>query len=351
MKKDYDQAAVTVQAEGYGPHRPVSFSPTRPVCEECLTPWPCVKVNAKSRRYRALAKLPEPPVTDTGIDLTWFDLLVVESSGGKDSLAMLHLVCTLASALGILDRVVVVHADLGEVEWDESVDLGTGWHGTADLARRQAAAYGVRFVVVQRTTQEMNDDGELVSVPDTLLDQIERRGKFPDAKNRYCTSDQKRAPARAAMTAFGRELTGGGPARILNIMGMRGQESCKRQEMDPFELDEGATSPTRKWVWRWLPIHDWPIERVWEQNLAASVRFGAPIHPIYAHGLSRASCSFCILASRDDLLKAIRLRPVLAERYAELEERIKHTFRHKQTFRELIAAANEPDEMRSADHV
>lgn len=45
----------------------------------------------------------------------------------------------------------------------------------------------------------------------------------------------------------------------------------------------------------------------------------------YAVGMSRLSCSFCILASRADLRRATELRPDLYRTYAELERRIGHT--------------------------
>lgn len=61
----------------------------------------------------------EPTLTD-------FDIILVNTSGGKDSQTMLRKLARLAAAAGVTDRVVVVHADLGRVEWA----------GTKDLARR-----------------------------------------------------------------------------------------------------------------------------------------------------------------------------------------------------------------------
>jgi len=63
-------------------------------------------------------------------DLTDFDLVLVNTSGGKDSQAMLHYLVTLAREQGALDRLVAVHADLGRVEWE----------GTRELAREQAGS-------------------------------------------------------------------------------------------------------------------------------------------------------------------------------------------------------------------
>lgn len=46
-------------------------------------------------------------------DLRSYDVLLVNSSGGKDSQAMLDHVVRLAREAGVADRIVVVHCDLG----------------------------------------------------------------------------------------------------------------------------------------------------------------------------------------------------------------------------------------------
>jgi 3'-phosphoadenosine 5'-phosphosulfate sulfotransferase (PAPS reductase)/FAD synthetase len=49
-----------------------------------------------------------------------------------------------------------------------------------------------------------------------------------------------------------------------------------------------------------LPIHDWTEEQVW-QRIRAS---GVPYHPACDQGMTRLSCSLCVLASRADLVRA-----------------------------------------------
>ncbi|GAA3852986.1 hypothetical protein ACFS2C_18120 [Prauserella oleivorans] len=61
-------------------------------------------------------------------NLAAYDVILVNSSGGKDSQAMLDEVCTLAEAVGVLDRITVLHCALGHVEWP----------GTSELARKRA---------------------------------------------------------------------------------------------------------------------------------------------------------------------------------------------------------------------
>ena len=75
-------------------------------------------------------------------DLGSYDVILVNSSAGKDSQAMLDYIVELAGA-ALRDRIVVVHCDLGRVEWQ----------GTRELAEAQARYYGVRFEVVKRAHQ------------------------------------------------------------------------------------------------------------------------------------------------------------------------------------------------------
>jgi hypothetical protein len=69
---------------------------------------------------------------------------------------------------------VCVFADLGDQ--DE-------WPGTAEIAAQHAACYGLRFVTVCRRV----DDGHGGKRQQGLLEHIEHRGMWPDARNRYCT--------------------------------------------------------------------------------------------------------------------------------------------------------------------
>src|SRR4051812_11013900 len=116
-------------------------------------------------------------------DLTSYDWILLNSSGGKDSQAMLDSVYRQCSAVGVpLERLVVVHCDLGRVEWE----------GTRSLAARQAAHYGIRFEVVSRPQGD-------------LLTHVELRGKWPSSTARYCTSDHKRGQVRTLMTRLAKE--------------------------------------------------------------------------------------------------------------------------------------------------
>lgn len=244
--------------------------------------------------------------------LGWYDVILVNSSGGKDSQVMLGEIAARAAAANVSDRVVVVHCDLGIVEWD----------GTRALAQLQAELYGFRFEVVSRPQGD-------------LLQQIEERGMWPSSSARYCTSDQKRGQVRTLMTSLvrGADVTDR-PVRILNCMGLRAAESSARAKKLGLQLDPGATNGKRTVV-TWLPILDWSDEQVWAYIDAS----GVPYHPAYDEGMSRLSCSFCVLATRADLVRAARLRPALAARYVALEARIGHRFKNDLSMADVVAEA------------
>jgi 3'-phosphoadenosine 5'-phosphosulfate sulfotransferase (PAPS reductase)/FAD synthetase len=215
-------------------------------------------------------------------DLTTYDVLLVNSSGGKDSQALLGCVNGRALAQGLTDRITVVHADLGDVEWP----------GTRQLAEAQAARYRVRF--------------EVVAAREGLLERAERRGMWPDAARRWCTSDLKRGPVRTVMTRLARELDTTQRPRILNLMGLRAEESPVRARRPPLAIDEAASSGRRE-VTECLPLLHWRLGHVWDR-IAGSITADL-VHPAYAAGMPRLSCSFCVLAPKAALVRAAQLRP------------------------------------------
>lgn len=247
-------------------------------------------------------------------DLRDYDIILVNSSGGKDSQTMLRKVARLAAVQAVSDRITVVHADLGRVEWG----------GVRDLAEEQADHYGFRFEVISRPQGD-------------LLDHIEQRGKFPSSAARYCTSDHKRGQVDKVMTKLVKELDLDRPARILNCLGFRAEESPARAKREEFIFDKRASTKTTRHVHTWLPIHHWTEDQVWRDIRASGVRY----HEAYDAGMPRLSCCFCVLASKSALIRAAQIAPDLAEQYAQLEERIDHRFKNDLSMREIINQAEE----------
>lgn len=270
------------------------------------------------------------------IDLASFDIILVNSSAGKDSQAMLNHVCFHARKQGVLDRVVCVHADLGRAEWA----------GTRELAAEQAAHYGVRFIV----TEAYDKDGNRRD----LLQHVLEHGKWMGYATRFCTSEHKRGPIMRVMTQLTNELHGnvrtskanpsklGRQVRILNCMGHRREEGKARKKMPQMEANKKATNGRRE-VIDYRPIHDWNEQRVWSVIRLSKVRH----HPAYDLGMPRLSCVFCFYAPKDALLIAAKHNPELLREYVEVEQAINHTFTPDLALADIQAAveAGEADDI------
>jgi 3'-phosphoadenosine 5'-phosphosulfate sulfotransferase (PAPS reductase)/FAD synthetase len=275
--------------------------------------------------------IPSPTIYSAPPDLQAYDILLCNISGGKDSQAMLDVVVQAAEAVGVRDRIVTVFCDLGDE--DE-------WPGTRELAAEHAAHYHVRHEIVFREVP----DADGVMRQQGLAEHVESRWqqKWPDKARRYCTSDMKRAPAHKLMTRLVAEKRATGirdrRVRVLNIMGIRGEESPDRANMAPYRNDPRASNKTRRKVDEWLPLLDWKVDRVWNRLTQAGTR----VHPIYAV-LPRLSCRFCVLAGRKSLVAAARLDPAGAYRRADVEAAMGHNFRADVSMAQIIALAEAAD--------
>lgn len=272
-------------------------------------------------------------------DLTSYDVILLNTSAGKDSQASLDLVHELATDAGFDGWFVAAHADLGRVEWE----------GTRELAEKQAAQYaGVRFEVVQR-------DGDLLDQVVERRASLDAKGKtdapaWPSSQARYCTSDQKTGQVTKLMTRLVDELGAAGrlgepvrytkkgdpvyrQARILNCLGIRADESPERARKRPFHKD--CASNGKRHVDRWLPIFTWTEPQVWDRIRQS----GVPWHPAYDLGMSRLSCVFCVFASKADLTIAAKHNPELAREYVEVEIQVRSTFRADLSMADVVEAA------------
>jgi 3'-phosphoadenosine 5'-phosphosulfate sulfotransferase (PAPS reductase)/FAD synthetase len=245
--------------------------------------------------------------------------IVVNSSAGKDSQAMLDYVVQCADHAEVpRARLIVVHADLGRVEWP----------GTRELAEEQARYYGLDFVAVTRPQGD-------------LLNHIAKRGMFPSPTARYCTSDHKRGQIAKVFTQLA-DLSrqhGVRVCRILNCLGLRAEESPARARRQPFRLNEMASNG-RRIVHDWLPLHLWTSEQVWARIRASGVRH----HPAYDLGMPRLSCCFCIFSPRSALLLAGKHNPELLAEYVAVEKQIGHRFRKELSLAEVQDALVEGEQ-------
>ncbi len=218
-------------------------------------------------------------------------LFVINHSAGKDSQAMtIHLKSIVPSG-----QLMVVHADLGRVEWP----------GVQEHIRETVGDLLISVV------KNPNKD---------LLEMVERRGMWPSASTRQCTSDLKRGPIETWVrrTLKARPEFNG---LVVNCMGMRAEESPSRAKKTAFKFNERNSKAGREW-YDWLPIHNWTTEEVFKCIADA----GQKPHWAYEKGMSRLSCCFCILACKSDLRLSAKLNPDLYRTYVNLERKIGHTF-------------------------
>jgi len=300
-------------------------------------------------------------MTSATIDLTSYDAILVNTSAGKDSQAMMDMIVKLAREAGCLDKVIAVHADLGRVEHQ----------GTLELAREQAEFYGLPFEVVERTQGDLLDNILQKHASIVRRDKRDRSGKlqhpWPDTQNTWCTSEHKTAQVTKLMTAlvdkisnriWGRKFSKGSDmprkVRILSCLGLRSQESGKRSKrLAEMVAENGVAarfetkaSNGKRSVDEWFPIADWDLEQVW----ACIFESGAPWSPVYdgltkgdRKGMSRLSCCFCIMASKRDLVISAKHNPALAQEYIKVENLTKSRFRMDMSISELVELAASPE--------
>jgi 3'-phosphoadenosine 5'-phosphosulfate sulfotransferase (PAPS reductase)/FAD synthetase len=141
---------------------------------------------------------------------------------------------------------------------------------------------------------------------------------FPSPSQRQCTSDLKRGPIEKqirAIVAKRKALRQVGWEIVVNCMGMRAEESPGRAKLNEFSYSNRNSKAGREW-YDWLPIHDLKVGEVFAAIEAA----GQKPHWVYAAGMSRFSCCFCIMSSKADLVTAAKLNPTLYKRYVDLEK-------------------------------
>lgn len=238
-------------------------------------------------------------------------LFVANHSGGKDSQAMLIRLARIVPKKQLL----VVHASLGDVEWE----------GALELARDHAASIGCTFRIAtaRKTFFEMVEHRFTVRPgPDSSC--------WPSSSNRQCTSDLKRDPIQREVRAYASEH---GFKTVVTCLGIRAEESPGRSKRAAFSVNKRGTNTRREWF-EWLPIHALTTHEVF-----ATIRdAGATPHPAYAAGNQRLSCVFCIMSSPRDLANGARHRPELLQRYIEIERRTGYTMHQsRKPLAELVA--------------
>ena len=232
----------------------------------------------------------------------WFSYSV---SGGKDgNIAAVAADAWLDSIGHPRQKRLVVHSDLGLIEWPDSLKM----------CREVAERLRLPLIEVQPARDMIGrwknrwdnarrryENGEIV----TLI------GPWSTPDNRFCTSELKQQAIGARLRKIvGADIAVNKPAgletAIVSVTGVRGQESTNRAKQPVSQPDSELTRPSfnlRGMVWR--PIHAWTLDEVWQAHDETKLRR----HEAYTDfGSSRVSCSFCIMSTENDL-RASTLNP------------------------------------------
>jgi len=287
-----------------------------------------------------------------GRSLDWYDVIAINTSAGKDSVATAIRMVAWAKELGIADRAVFIHADLGDrIEWPDTAAYAA--------AEAEHLLPGVRFEIVSRVgtvsdgTSKVNKTYGIKNPPlyakgeargdivdgviarwkqvNALADLLDARGEheaaaksrktpvWPSRAARSCTKDFKTGPVYVLYTKLAnewRERTGETrECRILNCLGIRGAEGDERSKKPSFKHEEKSSSASRH-IDTFYPIHWWSNDRVWDEIRKS----GAPHHWAYDLGMPRLSCPFCVLAGKSALMTAAKALPERFERYLGAEK-------------------------------
>ncbi|MCT8162860.1 MULTISPECIES: phosphoadenosine phosphosulfate reductase family protein [Pseudomonas] len=222
-------------------------------------------------------------------------------SGGKDSIAGLIATHRYLNSIGFTGPRLAVHADLGSVEWDQSLFKcqeaaeKLGWE--MDVTTRQAGGMMERWLSRwSNNTQRYTD----LSCVQLIL-------PWSTPSMRFCTSELKVAVIRSRLKKLYPDYN------IVNATGIRREESSSRAKM-PIAKHDPQTARRGFEGYQWNPIIEWSVGEVW----GAIASEGLDPHEAYTRfNMSRVSCRWCIMSSGPDLYNAT-LDPAGHELYRQM---------------------------------
>ncbi|EIN00047.1 hypothetical protein WQE_16024 [Paraburkholderia hospita] len=215
-------------------------------------------------------------------------VVAIGVSGGKDSVACALAVARHLDLIGHTGPRVLVHADLGRVEWKDS----------APVCERLAAHLGWELLTVRRKAGDMlarwQKRWENNVTRYRELSCVRLILPWTTPSMRFCTSELKTAVITSALKKRYPEHD------IVNVTGVRRQESSARSKMPVAAPLPALTRRNNRGV-TWNAIIEWPVGDVFAEIAAA----GLALHEAYTrYGASRVSCAFCIMSSLADLRAA-----------------------------------------------
>ena len=236
------------------------------------------------------AETPHPAAAAPDVDelIEAGAIFYVSHSGGKDSQAMYAVLRQRIPPA----QMVVIHADLGRVEW-------TG--------------------VKEHIEANIDHPLHVVRANKGLLDMVRHRFQtkpnvpsWPSSATRQCTSDLKRNPIQKFIR---NDMKARRATLAVNCVGLRAEESPARSKRSEWATNR-ALSRAGRTVWDWNVVHALTTAEVFATIRAA----GQSPFWAYQTGNERLSCVFCIMGSANDLANGRKHRPELYAEYIQIEE-------------------------------
>lgn len=224
-------------------------------------------------------------------------------SGGKDSCLLAFAVQRHLETIGHRGPRILIHADLGRVEWKDSLPT----------CQRLADRLDLELVVVRRESGDMMDRwlsrwaANVERYQDLSCVKLILPWSTPTM--RFCTSELKTSVICRYLTRRFPDST------ILSAVGIRRQESSGRKKAPVMKVQTALTSNTRRTSgYNWNPILDYTLDEVFAYLAAENF----PLHEGYTtYGMERISCGYCIMATPADL-RASTTCPDNADVYREM---------------------------------
>lgn len=233
-------------------------------------------------------------------------------SGGKDSCALAFALQDYLDGIGHQGPRVLVHSDLGRIEWRDSLPT----------CERLARATGLELMVVRREKGDMVDRWKQRWADNVqryrTLSCVQLILPWSTPAMRFCTSEMKvDIICRAVARRFPNHT-------IISASGIRADESDQRAKAPVSKTQAKLKNKTlNTWGLDWAPLLRWTEAQVFDCMTA----HGFEWHEAYrVYNSSRVSCCYCIMSTMADLMASASC-PDNQEVYRELVDlEIESTF-------------------------
>ena len=223
-------------------------------------------------------------------------------SGGKDgNIAAVEVNAWLDSIGHDRSRRLAVHADLGIIEWKDSLVM----------CEEVAEYMGVPLKVVRHNTHDMISRWQQRFINSleryVSMETIQLISPWSTPSKRFCTSEMKQQVIEPILARWTEKNS-----VIISVVGIRGEESPNRAKQPVWQRATGMDRVSRGvkgFLWR--AIHPWTLAEV----MAAHAERGVRLHEAYTvYNSPRVSCAYCIMSS-EPALHASANNPQHAEYY------------------------------------